>query len=221
MRIVACLVLLFGANFRSPAQSTPSVLEKSVAGKDGAVPFSVAGDWNVTHPDWKSPNTITIHPDGTFTVLHGTSGKWILSADGGTPLLVLRWEMWGTESLAMITPDHFRGQKWPDHFIDMRRNVGNAASKRAEREVAEPGFLGTWHVQNLADGIKATYAIKADNTFERDGRRTGTWEVKNNQLTLRYEGGGFERYELPAPAAQLNGANDPGQALTMTRKPKD
>ena len=52
----------------------------------------------------------------------GTTGKWILTADGGTPLLLFRWDLFGTESLTMVTPDHFRGQKRNGRFIDMRRS---------------------------------------------------------------------------------------------------
>ena len=79
-------------------------------------------------------------------------------------------------------------------------------------------LLGAWRVHNLAVGKKATYDINPDNTFKMNGRHTGTWEVKQNQLTLRYDHGGFERYDLPAQSGQLKGTNDIGQSETMTRK---
>jgi hypothetical protein len=41
----------------------------------------------------------------------------------GTPLLVLLWDNWGTESLLMVTPDYFRGQVKPGSFMEMRRNA--------------------------------------------------------------------------------------------------
>ena len=83
---------------------------------------------------------------------------------------------------------------------------------------ANAELLGAWRVQNLADGAKGTYDINTDNTFKMNGRRTGTWEVKKNQLTLRYDRGGFERYDLPTHSGQLKGTNDRNQSLTLTRE---
>ena len=88
----------------------------------------------------------------------------------------------------------------------------STASSRLNSEL-----FGTWRVHNLADGLKATYDINPDNTFHMNGRRTGTWEVKKNQLILHYDVRLFERYDLPAQSGKLKGVNDPGQALTMTR----
>ena len=86
------------------------------------------------------------------------------------------------------------------------------ASSRPNSEL-----LGTWRVHNLATGVKATYDINPDNTFNTNGRRTGTWEVKKGQLILHYEPRGFERYDLPAQSGKLKGINDAGHAETMTR----
>ncbi len=217
-RTLAGLALLVAVAFPGLAQSTPSVLEKSVAGKDQAVPFTVAGDWWVSNAEWKSPNTVTIRPDGTFSVFKGSSGKWILTADGGTPLLVLRWEKWGTESVAMISPNHFRGQIRPGGYIDMFRIIDNPASKPAESGAADNKVLGAWDVKNLGDYSKAIYDINADHTFERNGSRAGTWEVKETHLTLRYDNSGSERYEISTSTTQLDGVNNVDQALSMTRK---
>lgn len=88
-------------------------------------PWSVIGDWHVTNPDWNfAPNNtdvLTLHEDGTHSVAHGSTGRWILTAEQGTPVLVLRWDQFGTESMSMIALDHFRGQKRPNRIIDMRR----------------------------------------------------------------------------------------------------
>ena len=31
----------------------------------------------------------------------------MLATDRGHPLLILRWDLWGTESLDLVSPDHF------------------------------------------------------------------------------------------------------------------
>jgi hypothetical protein len=82
--------------------------------------WSILGDWNVTHPYWT--HVVTFREDGTFaTDDAATSGRWVLTADKGTPLLVLRWDSYGTESLLMVNQKHFRGQIQPGSFMDMRR----------------------------------------------------------------------------------------------------
>ena len=87
--------------------------------------WTIVGDWRVTNPDWTG--ILTIRPDGTVTNSIKATGRWVLTSDGGTPLLVIRWDLFGTESLAMVTQDHFRGQKRKGRFIDMQR--GGDASK--------------------------------------------------------------------------------------------
>jgi hypothetical protein len=84
----------------------------------------------------------------------------------------------------------------------------------ANRPNAE--LLGTWRVQNESDGTKATYDIIADKSFKTNGKSTGMWEVKNNQLILHYDRVRFERYDLPPHSGLLKGANNAGQALTLT-----
>jgi hypothetical protein len=74
----------------------------------------------VTHPYWT--DTLTLRKDGTFiTGDQNTTGRWMLAADKGTPLLVLKWDAYGTESLSMVDQNHFRGQITPGSFMDMRR----------------------------------------------------------------------------------------------------
>ena len=94
--------------------------------KDIFLRWSIVGEWRVTHPDWT--DVLTLRADGSLaTSRQGTTGRWVLTADGGTPMLIVRWDLFGTESLTMITPDHFRGQKRNGRFIDMKR--GDAAKK--------------------------------------------------------------------------------------------
>ena len=67
------------------------------------------------------------------TAQQGTTARWTLTAEGGTPLLVLRWDQYGTESLAMVGPHHFRGQIGGHSCIDMRRGKeGAQAGPKAE-----------------------------------------------------------------------------------------
>lgn len=88
--------------------------------------WTVVGAWNVTHPYWT--DVLTFRDDGTFSATDQTnSGRWTLTAESGTPLLVLRWNRWGTESLLMVHQKHFRGQFGPGSYIDMRRDEGTAS----------------------------------------------------------------------------------------------
>jgi hypothetical protein len=107
----------------SPAQDQAQ--EKPVA--DVYPRWSIVGDWRVTHPDWTG--VLTIRADGTLSNSIRATGRWLLASDAGTPLLVIRWDLFGTESLSMVTADHFRGQKRKGRFIDMRRGDEAATTK--------------------------------------------------------------------------------------------
>ena len=88
--------------------------------------WSVVGEWRVTHPFWT--DVLSLRADGTLiTTRQGTTGRWTLTADAGTPLLVIRWDMFGTESLSMVSQDHFRGQPRRGLYSDMRRRGESAA----------------------------------------------------------------------------------------------
>lgn len=96
--------------------------------------WSLIGEWHVNHPEWSE--NLLFHADGTFATKDKTtkSGTWVLTAEGGTPLLVLRWDRYATESLLMVGVEHFRGQAKPGRWIDMRRiepkgTEGDAAPK--------------------------------------------------------------------------------------------
>ena len=91
--------------------------------------WSIVGDWRVTHPDWTG--ILTIHPDGRVSNTISATGRWTLTAQGGTPLLVIRWDAFGTESLDMVTPDHFRGQNRKRRFTDIHRVEAKAAAAGA------------------------------------------------------------------------------------------
>lgn len=123
-------VLLLGACFiplsaQTPALPSPSPTathdKKTHLPEDIFPVWSVVGDWHVTHPVWS--DIVTIRVDGTFIAKRqGTTGHWVLSAESGTPLLVMMWDEWGTESAYMIGPNHFRGQTGSrGKFFDMRR----------------------------------------------------------------------------------------------------
>lgn len=122
-------ILILCATMRCglPAQtSEPNAPDTAQNEKDIYPRGSVVGEWNFTHPYWT--DVLTFREDGTFhTKSAETSGRWVLTADKGTPLLVLRWERYGTESLLMVNQGHFRGQVQPGSFMDMRR--GEKASE--------------------------------------------------------------------------------------------
>ena len=116
--IIATAPCLMAQSPAAPQQPEPV--------KDVFPRWSVVGEWRVTNPDWT--DVVTLRADGSLvTSRQGTTGRWVLTADGGTPMLVFRWDLFGTESLTMVSPDHFRGQKRNGRFIDMQR--GDAAQK--------------------------------------------------------------------------------------------
>jgi hypothetical protein len=65
------------------------------------------GTWRGAHPHWNS--TVEFRADGSFLRADGQRGHWTLSADGDHPLLVLRWDIWGTESLDWVSENRFTG----------------------------------------------------------------------------------------------------------------
>lgn len=116
------LLVLCSTLLSSPAAepSVPGVSETTIDGKDVYPRWSILGEWKVTHPSWT--DVLTLRDDGTISTKElGTSGRWVLTAENGTPLLVLRWTDYGTESLLMVHQNHFRGQIEPGSYMDMRR----------------------------------------------------------------------------------------------------
>lgn len=107
----------------APLRVTPAAPEPV---RDVFPRLSVVGEWRVTHPDWT--DVLTLRADGSMvTTRQGTTGRWNLTSDKGTPVIVFRWDKFGTESFAMVSPDHFRAQIRNGRFADMQR-----ASKGAE-----------------------------------------------------------------------------------------
>lgn len=102
---------LLGAT--DPTQEKPDIFPR----------WSLVGEWHVNHPEWTED--LLFHTDGTFAIKdkETKSGNWVLTAEGGTPLLVLRWDRYATEALLMVSSEHFRGQTRPGRWIDMRRVV--------------------------------------------------------------------------------------------------
>ena len=131
-KLLVLIALLATATSPLSAQS-PTAPEEAQPLTSGHEPvkdifprWSVCGEWRVTHPDWT--DIVTLRADGSLVTKHqGTTGKWILTADAGTPMLVFCWDRFGTESVKMVTLDHFRGNNWSGKLIDMQR--GNSPSE--------------------------------------------------------------------------------------------
>ena len=125
-----CLVAQTGAVNAAEAAVSPDLGQVPV-NEDVYMRWTIVGEWRVTHPDWT--DILTLHADGSATTAQqGTTAKWTLTAEGGTPLLVLRWDQYGTESLTMVGPHHFRGQIGGHSNIDMRRGKEAPAAPKAE-----------------------------------------------------------------------------------------
>ena len=97
--------------------------------------WSIVGDWRVTHPDWTG--VLTLRPDGTLINTQQDTGRWVLTSERGTPLLVIRWDLYGTTSVTMVTPNHFRGQQRTGRWSDLRRG-SEAAAPRPDDTSAKP-----------------------------------------------------------------------------------
>lgn len=110
---IALVAAAINLHAQSPAAAEPPA-------PDAHPRWSAAGEWQVTHPLWRDVATLSV--DGAFvTARKGMTGKWILTASGGTPMIVLLWDLYGTESLTMVDGSHFRGQVEKGKYIDMRR----------------------------------------------------------------------------------------------------
>src|SRR5688500_3828304 len=88
------------------ALASSTLAEDEGLQKDIYPRWSVVGEWKATHPYWT--DLITFKEDGSFrTGDQQSTGRWVLTAEKGTPLLVLKWDAYGTESLSMVEQNHF------------------------------------------------------------------------------------------------------------------
>jgi hypothetical protein len=102
------------------ARLRAEALARMAAKRPDGAQWSVVGEWQGSHPDWS--DNLTIRADGTMEIARQSStGKWTLTSEGGTPMLVFRWDRFGTESLLMIGPDHFRGKTRRGGVFELRR----------------------------------------------------------------------------------------------------
>ncbi|WP_395739899.1 hypothetical protein [Prosthecobacter sp.] len=106
----------------------------SQADKEVFPRWSVVGEWRMTNP--ARTDVLTLKANGRVIAQQTqTTAEWALKAEGGTPMLVLRWNASGTESLAMVGPDHFRGRMSSGAFMDLRRGEEKAETKEAGDEM--------------------------------------------------------------------------------------
>lgn len=131
LAVSACCLRAQTDAIKASEDATSPDLGQVAVDRDIYPRWTILGDWQVTHPYWT--DILTLHADGTATTARqGTNARWTLTAEGGTPLLVLRWDQYGTESLAMVGPHHFRGQISGQSFIDMRRGKQSRAAPKPE-----------------------------------------------------------------------------------------
>ena len=83
----------------------------------------------------------------------------------------------------------------------------------------ESKAIGTWKLENLTDGHKGAIEIHLDGTFAGGGKPLGKWEVRRNQLVLRYDnrGGHTDIFDFPSGSDKLKGKNTIGHNLTLER----
>ncbi len=132
MRAILFSAILFSiASLQAETAALNPPPLKPDAAADPAAPanlWTVIGRWHVKHPEWEGD--IDLLADGRFSWSNGDGGRWTLAAERGSPLLILRWDLWGTESASMITGDYFRG-KTAKGQIDLTRLAKVQPSARA------------------------------------------------------------------------------------------
>lgn len=191
--VIRCAALVALATFAladvpletaSPLNSTPS----TSASENPSVPadktnWSVAGEWQVSHPSWKG--ALIIRPDGTFLRPHGDGGKWTLSAQGDQLALKLIWDSWVTDTALMIAPDLFRGEV-RSGLIELRRGEKRVAEDAAATPPLSPpkDFDAPDLKAKLAD---STWALRDGKhfTLHADGSTSGDWHDRKRVLADR------------------------------------
>lgn len=110
------------------ARLRAEALAQGAVRRQSSSQWSVVGEWRGTHPAWS--DNVTIRADGTMEIARQrSSGKWTLTSESGTPMLVFRWDQFGTESLLMVGPDHFRGKTRNGGVFELRRGEERSASR--------------------------------------------------------------------------------------------
>jgi hypothetical protein len=80
-------------------------------------------------------------------------------------------------------------------------------------------LVGAWNFANHNDGVTGVCEFKSDNSFFFADRKRGEWEIKSKQVIITWDGGGVQdRYNLPVHDSKLEGTNNSGHKLTLTRK---
>jgi hypothetical protein len=192
-----------------PSQAEPA--------KDVYPRWSVAGQWHVTHPEWT--NVITLRADGSIVSPDpNLVGKWILSADGGKPMIVFHWDLYGTDSVSMVTPDHFRGQV-SHGFMDMQR--GDAPEKSIAEAKNGDGQLivGQWLVTHPEWTNVIT--LRADGSIiSPDPNLVGKWILTANggtpMLVFHWDLYGTDSVSMVTPG-HFRGQVSHGSFMDMQR----
>lgn len=158
----------------SPLTSTPSTpAPENSSGAADKTNWSVAGEWQVIHPNWKG--VLIIRPDGTFLRPHGDGGKWTLTAQGDQLSLQLVWGSWVTETALMIAPDFFRGEMRKGPF-ELRRGEKRVPENSAATPPPSPPkeFDAPDLKTKLAD---STWELRDGKhfTLHADGSTSGDW----------------------------------------------
>ncbi len=203
-------LLAISLDDNSPREETPAQKE---------APWSVVGEWKAT-VGGKAGN-LSIRQDGSFSGLLGANGKWALSAAGGTPLLVLRRDGGGADTLEMRGSDHFQGEDRDRETIDLRRGQDEPPAFRRDRAPRGGGKMRDAFSGKLRfhqNGGKLIYDLVIDH-----GRVHGTehfgdadhavahivggwYDREGKTLSLLIEGsdGANERWRVQAQQFTLN-----------------
>lgn len=81
----------------------------------------------------------------------------------------------------------------------------------------EAQMVGVWTILVQIDGNHWDQTFNADHSALADGKRIGSWEVKDNHFAVHMDGGGTDSYELPGKDGILFGTNASGWRLRLVR----
>jgi hypothetical protein len=190
LSLILAAALGIAVHSSSGATSEDDSKREEAVSQQGAS-WSVVGDWRITLGE--DTDTLSVRQDGTFSGFQGAKGNWLLSASGGTPLLVLRREGGGAETLEMRSPDHFQGADGNHQSLDLRRGPEKGATPRREGGGTKRGgkmrdaFSGK--IRFHQSGGKLTYDLTVDH-----GRVNGTEHFGDADRPVAHiVGGWFDR----------------------------
>ena len=147
--------------------------------------WSAVGTWDCTQRDWSG--TVVLKEDGS---LQGPSdplsGRWLLAPQGGEINLILYWNDWPAEVVAMVGPDEFLGNPVRGN-LRMRRHPALPAIRTGSPAV---GF-GEVETRTWSQGEPPVRLIRKDEGFCALTKITGNFEGGGESVQVHVAEDGY------------------------------